>query len=131
LSVNREQLKSFFKDKKYVIAAYLFGSHAGGRVSPLSDVDIGVLFDETLSKKLRLKLKLDLLGELSKLLKSDKVDLVVMNDASISLNYEIINGEVLFERDRVERVFFESKILAKYLDRRYYDKRSLDAFLEI
>jgi len=124
-------LKQFFEKKSYIKVAYLFGSQAEEKASPLSDVDIGVLIDEKMGKEQRLELKLELISELSKLLKTDKIDLIIMNNASINLNYEIIKcGKILFEKDAASRILFESMILSKYLDRRYYEKRSIDLFLE-
>ena len=34
---------NYFKDRKEVVAAYLFGSHAVGKARPFSDVDVGVV----------------------------------------------------------------------------------------
>ncbi|WP_319409025.1 nucleotidyltransferase domain-containing protein [uncultured Desulfosarcina sp.] len=34
---------NYFKDRKEVVAAYLFGSHAAGKERPFSDVDVGVV----------------------------------------------------------------------------------------
>ena len=46
----KEKLSPIFK-KRQVALAYLFGSHANGRVTPLSDVDIAVVFSDKASKK--------------------------------------------------------------------------------
>lgn len=47
-----------------------------------------------------------------------------MNDAPLLLNYNIIKeGRILDSKDELERVMFETHILSRYLDRRYYDER--------
>ncbi|MGC9336909.1 MAG: hypothetical protein ACP5EQ_02285 [Candidatus Cloacimonadia bacterium] len=57
-------------------------------------------------------------------MKTDIMDLVIMNDAPLSLNYEIIKANhSLFVRDRGEKIDFEHGILSRYLDRKYYEKR--------
>jgi len=38
-----EIIHRYFKNRKEVVAVYLFGSHATGKEQPLSDVDIGVI----------------------------------------------------------------------------------------
>jgi len=124
-------LQRFLEGQEAVRVAYLFGSHAGGGAGPLSDVDVAVLLDERLGKSERFSVRLRLIGGVSSIVKTDDVDVVVMNDAPLTLNYEIVkSGRVLVERDAGERVELESRILARYLDRVYYERRSLNEFLE-
>lgn len=123
----------FLESQRYVRLAYLFGSYAQGKEGPLSDVDVAVLVDQRLSESSRFDLRLKLIKRISEILRvkeSGRLDVVVMNDAPLSLNYEIIKeGRVLFAKDVEERVEMESKILSKYLDRRYYERRGLAEFL--
>jgi len=71
-------------------------------------------------------LQLKLISELTSLLKTNKIDSVVMNEAPVSLNYEIIKANNhIFTRDKTE---FEHITMSRYLDRRYYDKRESDIF---
>jgi len=39
-----ENIKSFFENKKDIIAVYLFGSYADGKERSSSDVDLAILF---------------------------------------------------------------------------------------
>ena len=119
------------KRHKDVQMAYLFGSVAAGREGTLSDVDIAVYLDESLLREERFRLQLHLISELTGALKNDRIDLVIMNDASLSLNYEIVKANhLLFARDRDLKVDIEHRILSRYLDRRYYEKRSAEEFLK-
>ncbi|MCZ7391710.1 MAG: nucleotidyltransferase domain-containing protein [Candidatus Methanoperedens sp.] len=123
-------LAAFFSKQEHVKLAYLFGSAAKGKAGKLSDVDIAVQFDDSLSKKEIFKLQLNLIGDIAALLKTDKVDLVAMNDAPLSLNYEIIKANHhLFVRDRMEKIDFEQRLMSRYLDRRYYERRAASEFL--
>ena len=40
---HQETINRYFKNRKEVVAVYLFGSHATGKERPFSDVDIGVI----------------------------------------------------------------------------------------
>jgi hypothetical protein len=47
-----------------------------------------------------------------------------MNNAPLLLNYNIIKeGKVLHCKDELERILFETYVLSRYLDKRYYDER--------
>jgi len=50
----------------------------------LGDFDLGVLLDESLGKYERFQFQLKLLYDLVSILKTDKVDLIIMNDAPLS-----------------------------------------------
>lgn len=126
-----EEVKNFLKNQDQVKLAYLFGSVALEEYGKLSDVDIAVFLDESLEKKERWNLELRLIADLGDILKADRVDLVVMNDAPVSLNFEVIKANYpLFVRDENFRVDFEHYILSRYLDRRYYDQRWADNLIK-
>jgi hypothetical protein len=118
------RLRDFFDGFEKVKLAYLFGSSAAGRAGKLSDVDIAVLLDERLTAKERLELELELISCLSSILKTDKIDLVVMNEAPLPLKYNIIKkGIILKSADETLRVKKEAEILSRYLDRKYFEER--------
>ncbi len=124
------KLRKFFNKQEHVRLAYLYGSAAKGKGGKLSDVDIAVFIDESLDKKERFNLQLKLISELTGVLNTDKVDLVIMNDSPLSLKYEIIKANHhLLVRDEGERIDLEHGILSRYLDRRYYEKRWAAEFL--
>lgn len=124
-------LTGFLSKQKHIKLAYLFGSAAKGKAGKLSDIDIAVLLDESLNKKERFDLQLKLICDITTLLRTDKIDMVVINDASLSLNYEIIKANYpIFFRDRAEKIDFEQGVMSRYLDRRYYEKRASSEFLK-
>lgn len=113
-----------------VMVAYLFGSEARGISGALSDMDIAVFIDKGVDKSERFDLRLRLLNELSSIM-NKRVDLVILNDSPAQLSYEVIkHGQPIFCRDRSAKAGLELKILSKYLDRRYYDKRHAEITLE-
>ncbi len=131
LSEQYNKLIDFLSKQEHVRLVYLFGSVAKGKAGKLSDVDIAVLLDESLDKKQRFDLQLELISDISELLKTDKIDLVVINEAPLSLKFEIIKANCpLFVRDGMEKIDFEQMVMSRYLDRRYYEKRASSEFLK-
>jgi len=125
-----KKVVEIFSEQDCIKFAYLFGSVAERKEGKLSDVDMAVFLDESLNKKEKLNLHLRLISDLESVLNTDKIDLIVMNDASISLNYEVIKANYpLFIRDMGEKIDFEHRVLSRYLDRRYYEMRWTDEFL--
>ena len=84
-----KRVVGFLSKQKHVKLAYLFGSVAKGNEGKLSDVDLAVFIDESLSKSDRLNLELKLMSEMTSILKTDKVDLTVINNAPLLLKYNI------------------------------------------
>ncbi len=74
-------LIKYFEQDKDIILVYLFGSYATGRIGPLSDVDIAVLFSYDILKGEYIDKKLKLIGKISGILHTDEIDLVVLNEA--------------------------------------------------
>ena len=101
-----------------IMAAYLFGSHARGAQSLLSDVDVAVLLQEQ-SDQDNFHKRLTLLGELMGELRFDRVDLIILNESPPALTYRIIKeGILLFERPDAgrERIRFEKDSFMAYFD---------------
>lgn len=91
-----------------VRAVYLFGSQVKGDARPDSDLDFGVLFrtPQPLSATLALEEQLERAA-------GRKVDLVDAGRVSAFLALEIVRGERIFCRDRVETDVFELYVLRR------------------
>lgn len=128
-SFPKERLAGIFKKQK-VLLAYLFGSQANGRKGPLSDIDIAVYFDQMLGPDERFDLRLEVLGELVDLFKTDDIDLVVLNDAPPLLAHRILKeGLLIFSDNDKIRLEYEVKAVLKYLDwKPYLEKYTKEAF---
>lgn len=95
---------------------YLFGSQARGTSGPMSDYDFAVsLADEPFAEMQNIRLKL--ISDLSRALKTDAVDVVVLElTQSPELKYNIIReGKLLFSREPF-KVVIEPRILSEYFD---------------
>lgn len=125
----KKQLAEVFEKQK-VVLAYLFGSQAKGKTGPLSDVDIAIYFDEKVVLNERFDLRLEVLGELMDLFKTDEVDLVVLNDAPVLLAHRILKeGILIFSGDDKKRLEYEVKAVLKYLDwKPHLDKYTREIF---
>lgn len=111
-------LKSFFSARPEVQLAYLFGSQATGKANRLSDVDVAVLTDPSQVKKnLPYGYKAEIATDLMKLLKTDRVDVVLLNEAPPFLRHQVLKtGKSLRARDPSMRIQFETETLTRFLD---------------
>ena len=124
-------LREFFNSEQDVELAYLFGSVAEGKATATSDIDIGVYLSESLTKTQRFQRRVELISRLTTFLKSNNVDLLVINDSSPVLRFEIIRPNVLiFCRDADLKTDVEQYIMSRYLDRKYHEDLMNRIFLE-
>jgi len=116
-------LGSVLEESPGVLFAYLFGSATRGRLSPLSDVDVAVYLDETCDP---LEARLEAIGRATAHLGTDKVDVVVLNQAPIALAGRILQSRrVLCDREPLRRHRFESLALREFADFRVFEGRIL------
>ena len=92
------------------VAVYLFGSAAAGRTRPDSDVDVAVLFPQSITPKELFELQTDLAEALS-----CDVDLIDLTAANTVMRKEVLRtGRLIFEADRLRREEFEMYALSDY-----------------
>lgn len=98
-----------------VALAYLFGSEAEGVASPLSDVDLGVLFKVPPRETNETYLKLyDLFTDL---FPGREVDIVSLHRAALELRGDVVrHGIVLYQTSPDERAAFEERTLLACAD---------------
>lgn len=97
-----------------VVVAYLFGSSARGRAGPLSDLDVAVLLGEGADAA---SAQLDLIGDLAAATGTDRVDVVVLNEAPSELAFRVLrDGRLLLCRDDAARVRHRVRTILEYLD---------------
>ena len=108
----------------------LFGSKATGHSHPLSDIDIGVRVSNP-TKGLH-----DTFADLLSLFdyvnptSSPKIDVTLLNLASLTLLYRVVrDGEVLFTKDGEVWPCFVEYVLGRYPDWEYYIENFLNQSL--
>jgi len=114
ISARLNLLEPLLSGDDRVIFAYIFGGLASGEQRPLSDIDIAVYLDSYLDKA---DAKLEIIGALSTVLKTDEIDLVILNDASTSLVGRILkNKRLIVDKQPFLRHSFESLALREFFD---------------
>ncbi len=116
----QKTLSAFFQNRDEVLVAYLFGSVAEDKQNKLSDLDIAVLVETDKLDKLDEQpfgYQVSAMTDLISLLKTNDVDLVILNYATPLLSHEVVKyGEVVFCRDEEKRIQFEVRTLQQYID---------------
>jgi predicted nucleotidyltransferase len=109
MKVDFEAIKSFLIEELAAELIYLFGSYAKGKERPDSDLDLAFLTSEEIddyqrfltAQKLASKLNID-------------VDLVDLKKASTVFQVQIIQGRLLYSKNKQQKQEFEMLTLKKY-----------------
>ncbi len=106
--------ETYLRSRPDILFAYLFGGLARGKPLPLSDVDIAVYLRETVDS---FEKKLEILGKLTDLLETDEIDLVMLNEAPLTLRMKVLeNKRIIVENDPFLRHEYESLTMREYFD---------------
>jgi predicted nucleotidyltransferase len=104
----------YLRSEKDILFAYLFGSLVERNVGPLSDVDIAVYLAEKVSFA---EEKLEILGNLGNMLRTDEIDLVVLNKAPLTLRMKILEKKkIIVDKEPFLRHRYESLTMRQYFD---------------
>ncbi len=112
----KQALAEYFSRKEEVLCVYLFGSQAVGKQNAYSDVDIAVLYDESIPASEYTDGQISLSIDLSRLL-GKNIDIIILNKAAPYLKFQIIqNGVRVYEKPaRTDRTF-EAHSIIEYFD---------------
>lgn len=119
---NREDIikviSSLFIERKEIVLAYLFGSQAKGVNRTHSDIDVAILLDAGISvEESPYGYKSAILTELMMILHTNSIDLVILNDASPFLRFQVVRyGIPVLVRSEAERIDFHVKTISRYND---------------
>lgn len=123
-------VEEVYKDSA-VVALFSFGSLSKGTLRPLSDLDFSVLVSNNLDPTERFEKHLNLIGLFNQVLKTDEIDLVLLNDVPIGFSFNIIfSGRLLYCRNSPELNDFIAKTIKFYLDFKFFRDEFDRAFLE-
>jgi uncharacterized protein len=105
---------------KDVVALYSFGGLARDSLKPLSDLDFGMLLSDGLDSRQRFEKHIKLIGLFTDSLKTDEIDLIIMNDAPPNMAFQILKtGKLLFCNDKSALTDFRDHLVKFYLDFKY------------
>lgn len=116
LHLLRSKVKEVLKGEEDVLFAYLFGSQAAGLTHLESDIDLAVYLRPG-EMKYYLEGDEELLNKRISSLKTDRVDLKILNVLPLLLQFRIVSdGESIFVRDQQAKVDFETSVLYRYFE---------------
>lgn len=126
--IEMEAIKSTLSKDQSIVFAYLFGSKVKNKEAHRSDWDIAVYIKDELLEKNPVWQKFNIEDKLSAALKTDAIDVVILNRLDNPLlGFEIINkGLLLLSKDEESRLTFEGEVLGRYQDWEYFMKRHME-----
>src|SRR3990172_4998220 len=113
-----EGIKTLLSPRKEIVLAYPFGSFSKGVSTPLSDIDIAVLIHGDISEeKYPYGYRSELLTYLMKGLRTNRIDLVILNDAPPFLKFQVVrNEQIIISRSEKKRKDSKGKITQRIKD---------------
>ncbi len=121
-----EKARLFFKNREDVTLVFFFGSFVSGKMTAISDIDVGILFHSTpdIYKVNTIK------DDLTALLKKD-VDILVINDASPVIKMQVLKkGILIFQTDKNIYSTFYGDTVKQYDDLKQIRKKCEDNILK-
>jgi hypothetical protein len=110
-------LRAVLEPRAEILEAYLFGSAAAGSAQPHSDVDVAVYLREPRPPASAFGYVADLTAELMGALRTNRIDVVVLNEAPPLLYHRVLrDGIRLFSRDLRATTTREGQALSRYCD---------------
>jgi len=112
-----KKLKDHLYQKEEIIFAYIYGSVARNQDTSRSDIDLAVYIDEDKKPEAGpFGYRSELITELQPLAGND-IDLIILNEASNLLAYNVFKeGKLIFNKDPELRTEIQAKTVDKYLD---------------
>jgi uncharacterized protein len=124
-----DKIKEYFKDKDEVVAVYLFGSHARGKETPSSDLDIGALLDEDRRKDLSFENKrYDYMAGLSRVTRKDAHPVILNSAGEILMKQIFLKGKCLLVRNPAKLARYKMVMFSRISDFGYYHRKMKEGF---
>ncbi len=123
--VNIDALVQVLQAQDFIDFAVLFGSAATGRMTPMSDIDIGIY----VTRDLDLPELGHLITDLERVTQGRDVDVLVVNPlprTRPALAFEsVVKGQLLFARNMERYLEFKTRCMLAYMDTEHL-RRSVD-----
>ncbi|GAB4535928.1 MAG: nucleotidyltransferase domain-containing protein [Thermodesulfovibrionia bacterium] len=123
-------LKSALIHHEEILFAYIYGSFVDPEMPFFRDIDIGIYVDENrVSAEQFIDYSMNLSLELESALKKYPVDVVILNNAPLSLAFKITQSELLFIRDEDSWTDFVTKTWSMYHDHAITSRNMLEEII--
>ena len=110
-----KKLSSIFRAYPEIKLVYFFGSRARQENSKLSDYDFGVYLD-TKDKARMSEIKIDLIVKISRLLKTDYIDVVILNlTDNPDIKYLIVKEGILIYEKAPFKVIVAPRLFNEFI----------------
>lgn len=110
--------------------AYIYGSFVDTEMPFFRDIDIGIYVDENrVSAEQFIDYSMNLSLELESVLKKYPVDVVILNNAPLSLAFKITQSDLLFIRDEDSWTDFVTKTWSMYHDHAITSRNMLEEII--
>ena len=127
VSAHMTALVRLLGELRGLAAAYLYGSYGTPYQTPLSDVDIGLLFkdgDEPAPKQL-----VELIGRVCEALHEDDISVTVLNTAPLAFQHRVLaEGRPLLICDEIAHADFLERTISLYGDFAIDEKRFFEEY---
>ena len=115
-----ERLREALVHEEDILFAYLYGSAAYDPDFAMGDIDIAVYLKPADIKGYISKEEA-LMALLASKLHTDAIDLRILNTLPLILKYSILkDGKLLFSRDDLQRVDFDTSVMIRFLEIKPY-----------
>ncbi len=123
-------IKSALLQHEEIRFAYIYGSFVDPEMPFFRDIDVGIYVDENIiSPKQFMNYSINLSLEIESTIKKYPVDVVVLNNAPLSLAFRITQGELLFIRDENLWTDFATKTWSLYNDHAITSRHTLEEII--
>jgi predicted nucleotidyltransferase len=111
------RIRQVAEAREDVLECYLFGSQARGVASARSDIDVAFMLESGAGAPAAYGADADLGAALMQALGTDKVDVVLLNQATPLLYYRVLrDGVRIFSRNLAATTGREARALSRYFD---------------
>lgn len=115
VSAHMAELERALMEVRGLAAVYLFGSYGTPFQTPLSDVDIALVFAEDDGSSLLQHL--ELIGRITEALHEDDVSVTILNRAPLAFRHRVLaEGRLLLLLDEIAHADFLESTITRYSD---------------
>lgn len=118
VSIALKKVSQALSKNSEIAVAYLFGSQTRGNTSPISDIDIGIVFKDPSILKDSLQVYNRICEQIEPFIDQRKrFDLVFLQQAPLALQFDAVSsGKVIYEASPKDEVEYREEVTGRFLD---------------